>query len=84
MVYSLAISGSSIQVNGETKTDQSGSLGWIQDSNVLIALYGNAHKRDELAYWNYPKGGKATKIIERVNKNFKDINGVAISTAGSQ
>jgi hypothetical protein len=84
VVYSLAISGSSIQVNGETKTDQSGSLGWIQDSNVLIALYGNAHKRDELAYWNYPKGGKATKIIERVNKNFKDINGVAISTAGSQ
>jgi hypothetical protein len=82
VVYRLAVSGSSIQVTGDTKTDESGPLGWIQDSDVLIALYGNAHK-SELAYWNYPKGGKATKIIQGVNKNFKDINGVAISAAGS-
>jgi hypothetical protein len=82
VVYRLAISGSSIRVIGQTKTKQSYPIAWIQDSKVLIGPIGRS--RDELAYWNYPGGGKASKVIQRVNKDFSDLNSVVISTTGSQ
>ncbi len=82
VIYHLVVSGSSVRVIGETKAKQARDIAWIQDSDVLITPYGDA--RTELGYWDYPKGGKVTKIIQRVNKYFRDLKSVVVSTAESR
>jgi hypothetical protein len=81
-VYRLTISGSHAKIVGETKARGKQSSMWIQDSGVLVAAY-EKHK-NEIALWNYPKGGEPMTIIPRVNKRFLDINSVLVSAEGSR
>lgn len=82
VIYHLAVSGSHARVISETKAEQAQHFGWIQDSDILISPYG--HVGEQLGYWNYPEGGKVTKILPRVDKYFKNLRAVLISAVADQ
>lgn len=82
MVYHLAITASGMTVVGKTFAEKKQTPSWIEDSNVLIGAYGK--NRSELAFWSYPKGGKAYKVIPLVDPYFTDVNSILVSVAASQ
>jgi hypothetical protein len=81
-IYRLSISGSTATVIGHTNAVDLKPHPWIQDGDIVIAPYGKAGKG--IGFWNYPKGGKVTKTIGQVDKNFKKVNSIIVSVGSSR
>lgn len=64
------------KVLGSTLLEHSGSLGqfWIEGSVVIVP---NGGSDESVGFWNYPAGGKPTKIIP-VSRGFEPV-GAAVS-----
>lgn len=78
VVYHFSVSTSGVKDAGRTIAAGKGEPTWIEGSDVLIGPYGRKSK--ELAFWNYPQGGKPVTIIPRVNSGFKGIHSVLVSS----
>ncbi|MFY9719471.1 MAG: hypothetical protein WAK16_07485 [Candidatus Cybelea sp.] len=59
----LSISGSKAKVVGTTHLDgwYDATLSWLNGSTLLVPTGG---KNTKLGFWNYPSGGKATRLVD--------------------
>lgn len=76
-VNQVAVSGSNGTVVGTAQLNDAygdAPAFWIQGSTV-IARYGKPLKKNNqrLAYWNYPAGGEATKVLTGLTHGKKDL-----------
>lgn len=75
LIYQFNIEGSDgLEVGSTPLSNSSDVVGyWIDGKKVIGADAGN----NDVGYWKYPKGGKPTKIINRLPSSFPE--GVAVS-----
>jgi hypothetical protein len=76
-IHHIDISGTSGTIVGKTVAEHLKNQ-WLVYGSTLISPYGRSEGYPfEAAYWKYPKGGKATQVL---NKGFGlNVNSVAIS-----
>jgi hypothetical protein len=82
VVYHLSFYGSGITVSGKTVAAQKQTPSWIEGSHVMIGAYGSTS--DELAFWHYPKGGKAFTVIQPPDPYFTGVDSLLVSVEGSK
>ena len=81
-LYHVAISGSNASVIGRTNVRNARPMPWIEGGSVLLEPYGVGAK--SIGFWAYPQGGKATKMVSQLDKQFRDINSIVVSAASNR
>lgn len=83
-VYHLVISGSTGTIDHRTRAKGMG-WPWVIYGKTLITTYGHGYinRPDEVAYWNYPRGGTPTQVLNEFGVD-SELDGVTISFGSSR
>jgi hypothetical protein len=81
-IHHIDISGTTGTIVGKTVAEHLKNQ-WLVHGSTLISPYGRSEGYPfEVAYWKYPKGGKATQVLD--NGFGLNVNSVAISVGSSR
>jgi|HubBroStandDraft_2_1064218.scaffolds.fasta_scaffold25440_2 hypothetical protein len=81
VLYQVTISGSAARIIGKIPINQL-EKPWEIIGATLVGLQGLGHQSHQVAYWNYPEGGKPSKSFNMFGQQ-SELVGVTVSVAPS-